>query len=36
MAYEHKHSPASCQSVAYDYATLQQQEQDLRQRMRVH
>ena len=36
MAYEHKHSPASRQSVAYDYATLQQQEQDLRQRMRVH
>ena len=36
MAYEHKRSPASRQSVAYDYATLQQQEQDLRQRMRVH
>lgn len=36
MAYEHKHAPASRQSVAYDYATLQQQEQDLRQRMRVH
>ena len=36
MAYEHRHSPASRQSVAYDYATLQQQEQNLRQRMRVH
>ena len=34
MAYEHKHSPASRQSVAYDYAGLAQQ--DVRQRMRVH
>lgn len=36
MAYEHKPSPASRQSVAYDYAGLAQQEQDLRQQIKVH